>query len=223
MIRCSTFLKKNPAMSNEEFHEYWLHKHSAVAIGTPSWFDYVRKYVQTHTMHAASPPDVAFDGAAQLTLDSFDAFNAWKNKPELDVIWADEQIVFDPPNNMWIISEDHEIQPCSVDPASSVKVVAIVRRPSDRSREEFQACWADEIALAQQASAGWNAVRGYTQAHTLPAADPHDDVADGFAEYWFADLESARGWLSDSARDSSLNSLPIEQDFMITYEVRKRP
>jgi hypothetical protein len=227
VIRVNTFLKKNPQLSQSEFHDYWLTKHSVVATGTPSWFHYVRKYVQTHTAHEDNPPDVVFDGIAQLTLDDFAAFSEWKALPELEVIWADEYRVFDPPNLMWVISRDVVLAPTAPDwsPEGRTKVVAVVRRDPALDRDRFQHLWAGELGPAIQARDWSREVRGHVQSHTLPEGDPDDAAADGFAEFWFDDRPAARRWLDAYATEQAdlERGAVARTDFMITYEVRKRP
>jgi uncharacterized protein (TIGR02118 family) len=78
MVKLIVLVKRRPGMSVEEFHRYWREVHGPLAMTTPSWNRYVRRYVQSHTTHDAYERGAApYDGLVEAWFDDQAAIDAF--------------------------------------------------------------------------------------------------------------------------------------------------
>ena len=72
MIKFTILLRKRQDMSHEDFVEYHKTNHAPLFMSLPEVQQYVRRYVQGHTLPAELPglPPPAYDGTTELWFDS---------------------------------------------------------------------------------------------------------------------------------------------------------
>ena len=111
MIKLIVAIKRNPAMSPAEFHEYWRTTHSEKVRALPASKRYIRKYVQAHTLiseYAAGEP--AFDGTAELWFDSIADKDAFYSDPEyLSDVNPDEKVFADMTTTLFFVTEEEVV------------------------------------------------------------------------------------------------------------------
>lgn len=111
MIKLIVAIKRNPAMSPAEFHEYWRTTHSEKVRALPASKRYIRKYVQAHTLdseYAAGEP--AFDGTAELWFDSIADKDAFYSDPEyLANVNPDEKVFADMTTTLFFVTEEEVV------------------------------------------------------------------------------------------------------------------
>jgi uncharacterized protein (TIGR02118 family) len=104
-----------------------------------------------------------------------------------------------------------------------VKLVFILRRRAELSREEFQRYWLQQHAPLVRSLADVLGIRRYVQLHTLPdemhallrASRNAPEPFDGVAELWFDSLEAIGASVStDDGRAASIALLEDERRFI---------
>lgn len=95
MIKLIVAIRRNPAMSPAEFHDYWRTEHARKVRALAATERYVRRYVQAHTLeseYAAGEP--SFDGTAELWFDSAEDRDSFYSDPEYLALVAPDEPVF---------------------------------------------------------------------------------------------------------------------------------
>ncbi len=71
MVKFTILLRRNPAMTHEEFAAYHREQHAPLFCSLPVVQQHVRRYVQCHTIAATLPglPPIEFDGITELWFD----------------------------------------------------------------------------------------------------------------------------------------------------------
>ncbi|HEX8804554.1 MAG TPA: EthD domain-containing protein [Acidimicrobiales bacterium] len=104
-----------------------------------------------------------------------------------------------------------------------IKLVFVLRRRSDLTREEFQRHWLDRHAPLVRSYADVLGIRRYVQTHTLPdelhaalrASRGAPEPYDGVAELWYDDLEAlAAAVATDEGRAAAVALLDDERRFI---------
>ena len=113
MIRLTVLVKRNPALSVEEFHAEWR-AHGQMIADEPVFSQYVRHYEQHHRVLADySSPLYAgdeFDGMAVQRFDSFASFLAMLQTPEYAAkMQPDEDRILDLPKMVVLITQEPEV------------------------------------------------------------------------------------------------------------------
>ncbi|WP_239094059.1 EthD domain-containing protein [Bacillus sp. B15-48] len=228
----SVLLKKNRNLSIPEFHRYWLNEHCDIAMRTPSWYSYIRKYVQTHTLHEMyedNPP--AFDGVAQVWFDSLESYQSWAQLPELSVIAEDEEKLFERDKLGGLITNEKEIQAVpDWEQKSKIKAVAVIRKAAHLSVEEYHDYWLNTHGPLVKNRPWWKHCNRYVQNHIEYDAYPSGEVPynyNGMAEFWFTDYAEFKKWQAALAEDEVVladeKKFVGEAEFIITSEVQKQP
>lgn len=72
MVKFTILLRKRPEMTHEEFVQYHQTQHAPLFLSVPAVQQYVRRYVQGHTLPFAMPgmPPFAYDGTTELWFDT---------------------------------------------------------------------------------------------------------------------------------------------------------
>lgn len=111
MVKLIVCVKRKPDMDVEEFHRYWRTTHGELIKSLPSLRQYIRKYVQCHTVPQAYARHAAiYDGAAELWFDSVEAVEAFLADPEyLAKVRPDELKFTDHPNLVWFVTQEEPI------------------------------------------------------------------------------------------------------------------
>lgn len=75
MVKFTILLRKRDELSHAEFVGYHKTKHAPLFISLPEVQQYVRRYVQCHTLTVALPsmPPPAYDGITELWFDDAEA------------------------------------------------------------------------------------------------------------------------------------------------------
>ena len=111
MIKLIVAIKRNPAMTPAEFHQYWRTTHSEKVRALPASKRYIRKYVQAHTLdseYAAGEP--AFDGTAELWFDSIADKDAFYSDAEyLANVNPDEKVFADMTTTLFFVTEEEVV------------------------------------------------------------------------------------------------------------------
>lgn len=74
MVKFTILLRKNPALTHEEFVQYHQTQHAPLFMSVPAVQQFVRRYVQGHPLPLALPglPAPAYDGTTELWFDTLD-------------------------------------------------------------------------------------------------------------------------------------------------------
>lgn len=111
MIKLIVVVKRNAAMSPEQFHRYWRTEHAAKVRSIPASSRYVRRYVQAHTLdseYAAGEP--AYDGTAELWFDSVEDKNAFYSDPDyLAIVAPDERVFADMSQSRFLVTSEEDV------------------------------------------------------------------------------------------------------------------
>jgi hypothetical protein len=112
VIKLTVLVKRNPALSAEEFHAEWR-AHGQMIADEPVFRRYVRRYEQHHRL----APDYGaplyqgeeYDGVAMQWFDSFKDFMAMLQTPEYAAkMQPDETRILDLPKMVILMTEEAE-------------------------------------------------------------------------------------------------------------------
>ncbi len=98
MIKFTILLRKRDDLTHDEFVEYHKTNHAPLFTSLPEVKQYVRKYVQGHTLPVALPgmPPPAYDGTTELWFDDVDAIAKVFAAPRyMELIRPDEEKFLD--------------------------------------------------------------------------------------------------------------------------------
>ena len=113
MIKLTVLVKRNPALSVEDFHAEWR-AHGQMIADEPVFAQYVRRYEQHHRVlpDYGSPLYAGdeFDGVAVQWFDSFKDFLAMLQTPEYAAkMQPDETRILDLPGMVILFTEEAEV------------------------------------------------------------------------------------------------------------------
>jgi uncharacterized protein (TIGR02118 family) len=111
MIKLIVVVKRNPAMSPAQFHDYWRTQHARKVRSIPACSKYVRRYVQAHTLDAEyAAGDPAYDGTAEICFDSVQDKDAFFSDPEyLAIVAPDERVFADMGETRFIVCREEQV------------------------------------------------------------------------------------------------------------------
>ena len=92
MTKVLFLVRRRPDLTPEQFQQYWRETHAPLAAVMPG----LRRYVQDHVVVDPSQEPPAYDGVAELTFDSAEAFQAALASPEGAAVLADVPNFLDP-------------------------------------------------------------------------------------------------------------------------------
>lgn len=71
MIKFTILLRRNPALTQDQFVRYHREEHAPLFTSLPEVKQHVRRYVQSHSTEVEIPgiPPMTFDGATELWFD----------------------------------------------------------------------------------------------------------------------------------------------------------
>lgn len=108
MIKLLILVKRNPALTYEEFREHLSVRHSQLVRDCPASKKHVRKYVQSYRVH--SEKDSFFDGAAELWFDTPTDMEEFFAHPDyLSTVRPDEPVFADLQNCVFLTTEEAQI------------------------------------------------------------------------------------------------------------------
>jgi EthD domain len=110
MIRLTAMLRRNPALSAEEFHAHWRDVHAAKILSVPGIGDHVVRYEQ-HPRIADRPGSwtgsEGFDGVAMQWFRSLDDFDRMIADPRYrEVVGPDERHLLDLPGGVYLLTDE---------------------------------------------------------------------------------------------------------------------
>lgn len=111
MIKLIVAVKRNPAMTPEQFHDYWRTQHAQRVKALAASARYIRRYVQAHTLaseYARGEP--SFDGVVELWFDSIADKDAFYADPDyLEHVAPDESVFADMMHTRFIVTSEEEV------------------------------------------------------------------------------------------------------------------
>ncbi len=109
MIKLTVLVKRNPALSIEEFHEEWR-AHGRMIADEPAFRRYIRRYEQHHRVPADYRNGDAHDGMAVQWFDSYGDFVALLQTPEyVTKMQPDETRILDLDGMVILFTEEAEV------------------------------------------------------------------------------------------------------------------
>lgn len=114
MVKLIAFLKRNPQLSVEEFHEHWRVEHARRIVECPAAQRYLVRYEQNHRVgrdyeRGPAADGVEYDGVAIQWFRSARDFFAMAADPEFqEQVGSDEQVLLDTRATRWILTESEE-------------------------------------------------------------------------------------------------------------------
>jgi uncharacterized protein (TIGR02118 family) len=110
MIKLICFVKRNPGLSVEQFHDRWRAKHAPLIRDTPGVADRIVRYEQNHRTANDYGRGGDFDGVAIQWFDSMDDFVAMVSNPEYQArVAPDEEALLDRDGLAWILTDEEEV------------------------------------------------------------------------------------------------------------------
>lgn len=109
MIKLTVLVKRNPALSVEDFHAEWR-AHGRMIAAEPVFSQLIRRYEQHHRVPADYGTGDTFDGMALQWFDSYRAFIELISTPEYRAkMQPDEARILDPDGIVVIFTEEAEV------------------------------------------------------------------------------------------------------------------
>ena len=109
MIKLTVLVKRNPALSVEEFHAEWR-EHGRMIAAEPVFRRHIRRYEQHHRVPEDYRRGDDFDGMAVQWFDSYRDFIALIETPEYAAkMQPDEARILDPAGLVILFTEEAEV------------------------------------------------------------------------------------------------------------------
>ena len=111
MIKLIVAVRRNPARSPAQFHDYWRNDHARKVRALAACRRYIRRYVQARTLasnYANGEP--SFDGTAELWFDSIADKDAFYPDPDyLASVAPDERVFADMAGTRFFVTHEERI------------------------------------------------------------------------------------------------------------------
>lgn len=109
MIKLMIMVRRNPALTPNQFREHLSKVHSRLVRDCPASREYVRKYVQSYAVEGLNG-EAAYDGAAELWFDSASDMDRFFADPAyLEAVRPDEPRFADLENCVFLVTEEAQI------------------------------------------------------------------------------------------------------------------
>jgi uncharacterized protein (TIGR02118 family) len=144
MIKLICFVKRNPALSVDEFHDHWRTKHAPLIRDTPGVADRIVRYEQNHRTADDYARGGDFDGVAIQWFDSMDDFVAMVSDAEYQArVAPDEEALLDRGRLVWILTDEEEVVVAGPERRddSVIKLICMVKRRAGMSIDDFHRHW----------------------------------------------------------------------------------
>ncbi len=112
MTKFTILLRRNPALTHDEYVTYHKSSHATLFTSIPAVKRHVRRYVQQYTLPVDMPglPSAKYDGITELWFDNPEAVAAVFTDPEyLEKIRPDEEKFLDLHGCDFILSDENVI------------------------------------------------------------------------------------------------------------------
>jgi hypothetical protein len=108
MIKLTAVLKRNPALSLEEFEAHWLGHHARLMADTPELARHIVRYEQHRRLPEPSwAGSEGFDGITVQWYRSMDDFLAFLAEPKYaELVGPDEEVLLDRDATVWLMTEE---------------------------------------------------------------------------------------------------------------------
>ena len=144
MIKLICFVKRNPSLSVEQFHDHWRGRHARLIRDTPGVADRIVRYEQNHRCAEDYERGGEFDGVAIQWFESMDDFVAMVGDAEYQAhVAPDERALLDLDGIAWILTEREEVVIPGPEERNEpvVKLVCMVKRRPGMAIDEFHRHW----------------------------------------------------------------------------------
>jgi hypothetical protein len=190
VIKLICFVKRNPALAAQEFHEHWRERHAAIIVETPDLAGRVVRYEQNHRPldDYDQPGRTDFDGVAIQWFDSMDDFVGMVSSDGYrDRLAPDEAFMLDRDGLRWILTDPAETVIPGPASEAMCKVHTMLQRKPDMAVEDFHRYWREVHGpLFRDTPAIARHVVRYEQNHRTDDDYRRPDApGDGVAIQWF--------------------------------------
>lgn len=205
VIKLICFVKRNPALGAEEFHEHWRERHAAIIVETPDLAGRVVRYEQNHRPldDYGQPGRTDFDGVAIQWFDSMDDFVGMVSSDGYrDRLAPDEELMLDRDGLRWILTDPEETVISATGRAEATsKVHTMLQRKPGMAVEDFHRYWREVHGpLFRDTPAISRHVLRYEQNHRTDDDYRRADApGDGVAIQWFRGPEQFLAMATDPA------------------------
>lgn len=220
--------RRNPRIAASQFGEAWRsHSRLASTLGTnfARHFTRVRQCIKACEAEVPDAFANEFDGAAILTMKSWDDLRAARSHPDaLTTMRKDEDRVFAGPVADWTTAVEEIF--VAGEPQGSAALLWFARRRPDANREDLTSAWRADGPAVASASRASGAI-GVALNRIVESPGPQADFA-GIAELWFDDVDTARAaaWLEYPAGLRELAGIvdpPASISMLVSVNFEKRP
>ena len=203
MIKAFCFLKRNPALSAEQFHRHWREVHAPLFADTPLR-RHIRRYEQNPRLPAdydrarrgSEVADAGFDGVTVLWYDRLEDFHAMVTDSLYKAqVTPDERTLLDTAATCWLIAGPEQV---IVDKPggrarAQAKLLSIFQRNPRLDRATFRKHWHENHGgLFQNVPSLNKDILAYDQNPRLDEdyAMAPERTYDGVTEQWFESLDT---------------------------------
>ena len=144
MIKLICFVKRNPSLSVEQFHDHWRGRHARLIRVTPGVADRIVRYEQNHRCAEDYERGGEFDGVAIDWFESMDDFVAMVGDAEYQAhVAPDERALRDLDGIAGLLSEREVVVIPGPEERNEpvVKLVCMVKRRPGMAIDEFHRHW----------------------------------------------------------------------------------
>lgn len=192
-VKVFALLPRRPDVSQEYFHEHWLHPHGTWTLGMKT----LCRYVQNHRVEPGLPgtKESPYEGVVSVWFDDLDAAMSMGEDPVYKATLEPDQPLFiDMAGLGFVFTEEYVVRvgsPVGKDAPGGAKAIALLRRGQGLSPEKFAEGFlkkADDLddlfPDATRISFGLNLPANY-QGDAEPPCD-------ALVEVWFEDADACR-------------------------------
>jgi uncharacterized protein (TIGR02118 family) len=191
-----SFIKRQPALSTEEFVAGWRDRHAPLMARQADFWSRVRRYSQNYAVIGSDAPIGAaetYDGVSELWFDGLIELRAAFEEPGFAAVRADARELIDVTGTVsWVAEVVHAKPPVP----TKLKLFGAGRVRDGMTRADAQAYWRDRHphVVATEMPEHWALMKSYDQAHTRdPGPLPLDtltNVYDICGEVGMDDMEA---------------------------------
>ncbi len=144
MIKLICFVKRNPSLSVDEFHDHWRGQHARLISETPGVADRIVRYEQNHRAAEDYERGGEFDGVAIQWFESMDDFVAMVGDAEYQArVAPDERALLDLDGLAWILTDEEEVVIPGPEERGEpvIKLICMVKRRPGMAIDDFHRHW----------------------------------------------------------------------------------
>ncbi len=227
------FIKRKPGLSIAAFRDHWLNQHGPLIDSLPDFRRHIVRYEQNCRLDVDYERDreVGFDGVTVQWFESRRDFYAFAMEPTYkDTIYIDEDKFLDRSGISFLLTEEPDvvIDGAKQRPGAEIKLIAMLQRKADTTREAFRKHWAGRHAsIFRDTPELSRYIIGYDQNRRLDKDYDRDGGGgfDGVTEQWYTSYDAFLKYIAEPAFSSTV--FPDERKFLIPertqWIVTRRP